>query len=99
MHCECERACSGVCRSRRVCAGSDASVRQCLPASRVGSRPQAMRFRTTFAFVLMCALCASRPAHAGPVEQMVQVALHPTDPKVMTIRYTWGGDGMLRTTD
>ena len=36
---------------------------------------------------------------AGPVEQMVQVALHPTDTKVMTIRYTWGGDGLLRTTD
>ena len=31
------------------------------------------------------------PGHAGPVEQLVQVAFHPTDPDVMVVRYIYGG--------
>lgn len=48
--------------------------------------------------VLAVGLLAGR-AHAGPVEQMVQVAFHPTDPKSMAVRYINGYDGILRTSD
>jgi hypothetical protein len=41
----------------------------------------------------------TRLAHAGPVEQMTQLAMHPSNPDLMVVRYTWGGDGLLRTTD
>jgi hypothetical protein len=36
---------------------------------------------------------------AGPVEQLVQVALHPSDPNVILLRYVYGGDGLLLTRD
>lgn len=50
--------------------------------------------------VTACALAgtASR-ASAGPVEQLVQLAIHPRDPNTMLVRYTEGGGGMLRTHD
>jgi len=38
-------------------------------------------------------------AHAGPVEQLVKVAIDPMDPKVMAVRYTYGGDGIIYTRD
>jgi hypothetical protein len=38
-------------------------------------------------------------AHAGPVEQMVQAAMHPTDPNVMAVRYINGGGGVFITRD
>ena len=38
-------------------------------------------------------------ASAGPVEQLAQVALHPTDPNVMVLRYMNGGDGLLYSDD
>src|SRR5262245_51558314 len=45
-----------------------------------------------------CALfCAT--ARAGRVEYFAQVAFHPTDPFQLAVRYTYGGDGLLRSTD
>ena len=38
-------------------------------------------------------------AFAGPVEQLSQVALHPTDSKVMVLRYRDGGDGFFYSGD
>src|SRR5262245_45798440 len=50
--------------------------------------------------VFFCAVLGlPPPAAAGPVEQMVQVAMHPTDPDTMLVRYINGGDGVLRTHD
>jgi uncharacterized protein (TIGR03382 family) len=50
--------------------------------------------------VWFCAVLGGVPhAAAGPVEQLVQVAIHPSDPNVMLVRYIYGGDGMLRTRD
>jgi uncharacterized membrane protein YgcG len=48
-----------------------------------------------FLFVLQQTLAA----HAGPVEQMTQLAMNPANPDLMVVRYTWGGEGELRTTD
>jgi hypothetical protein len=53
---------------------------------------------TLAAFCLGFLALASRAA-AGPVEQLVQVAMHPSDPNMMLVRYIHGGDGMLRTRD
>ena len=36
---------------------------------------------------------------AGPVELLVQVALHPTDPDVIVLRYTEGGHGLFYSRD
>ncbi len=38
-------------------------------------------------------------AHAGPVEQLVQLAVQPSDPNVMVVRYINGGDGLFVTRD
>jgi MYXO-CTERM domain-containing protein len=51
------------------------------------------------AFLAVLEPALVEPAHAGPVEQMVQLALHPSNPDVMVVRYVWGGDGMLFTRD
>jgi hypothetical protein len=50
--------------------------------------------------VTLCALFGFVPlASAGPVEQLVQLAIHPRDPNTMLVRYVNGGGGMLRTHD
>src|SRR5262245_37604023 len=54
--------------------------------------------------VLLCmtaALVLQRAdvAHAGPVELLNQVALHPTDPKMMVVRYENGGEGFAFSRD
>lgn len=48
---------------------------------------------------VIAACMIARPAHAGPVEALVQVALHPKDPKVMALRYEYGGEGVFITQD
>ena len=45
------------------------------------------------------ALLVAGAAHAGPVEQLLQFAQHPTDPNVMMLRYQNGGDGFFRSDD
>jgi MYXO-CTERM domain-containing protein len=58
------------------------------------------RWSLVFACVLMLSLSAwTDVAHAGPVEQLVQVAMHPTNPKVIVIRYEYGGEGIFVTED
>lgn len=37
--------------------------------------------------------------HAGPVESLAQLALHPSEPDVMVLRYKNGGDGLFYTDD
>lgn len=51
------------------------------------------------AFAVLAAAFWPGTALAGPVEQMVQVALHPTDPQLMVVRYAAGGGGMIRSAD
>ena len=54
---------------------------------------------------LLCALfvcvfaATANVAHAGPVEQFVQLALNPKAPDVMLLRYEYGGDGIFYTHD
>ncbi|HMI94085.1 MAG TPA: hypothetical protein VK509_22080, partial [Polyangiales bacterium] len=38
-------------------------------------------------------------AKAGPVEQLVQVSLHPKDPKVLALRHEYGGEGLFISRD
>jgi hypothetical protein len=45
------------------------------------------------------ALLLPEMAHAGPPEQLTQVAIHPSDPQRMVVRYFNGGDGEFVTTD
>ena len=47
----------------------------------------------------LCCLALPSPAAAGPVEQLVQVALHPGDPDTMLLRYKAGGEGLFVTHD
>jgi hypothetical protein len=58
-----------------------------------------MSQRATFAVALLSALLVPEVARAGRVEEFVQVAMHPNDPNVMTVRYAYGGDGTIVTTD
>jgi hypothetical protein len=53
----------------------------------------------TLVFGLLLSLPFADVAHAGPVEQLVQLVMHPTDPKVMAVRYMNGGDGIFLTHD
>ncbi len=50
-------------------------------------------------FLFILAVELPRVAHAGPPELLVQLAMHPTDPGVMALRYVNGQDGALFTTD
>lgn len=43
--------------------------------------------------------CIASVAYAGPVERMADIALHPTDPDRMVVRYLNGGSGLLYTSD
>jgi hypothetical protein len=65
-----------------------------------GHNSEAVRgHRTTFVLASFLALSGPNPALAGPVEQLVQLAIHPTDPKRMAVRYVWGGAGAFVTAD
>jgi len=44
-------------------------------------------------------LTLSGAAHAGPVEQLIQVVMHPSDPNVLAVRYANGGGGLFVSTD
>ena len=52
-----------------------------------------------FAFSSLCWLALPNPAAAGPVEQLVQVALHPSDPDTILLRYKFGGEGLFVSHD
>jgi hypothetical protein len=51
--------------------------------------------------VLGCALAlgSAKVAMAGPIEELASVAMHPKDPKVMQLRYQYGGGGFIYTAD
>jgi hypothetical protein len=49
--------------------------------------------------VSLTLLATPNAALAGPAEQMAQLALHPTDPTLMVLRYMNGGEGLLFTHD
>ena len=55
--------------------------------------------RATLVLALFLALQFPDVAHAGPVEQLVQLVMHPTDPNVMAVRYVNGSDGIFVTAD
>src|SRR5207244_3091912 len=55
--------------------------------------------RSILVLAPLLALALPEPAHAGPVEQLTQLAMHPADPKRMMVRYFNGGDGALVTKD
>jgi hypothetical protein len=38
-------------------------------------------------------------AQAGPVEELAQLAVHPSDPDRMVLRFEYSGDGLLYTSD
>jgi len=38
-------------------------------------------------------------AHAGPVEELLQLAVHPSDPDTMVLRFEYSGDGLLYSND
>jgi hypothetical protein len=56
-------------------------------------------FAVVVSVTLFAASQLPRQVHAGPVEQLEQFAIHPSDPDVMAIRYTYGGDGVLYSDD
>jgi hypothetical protein len=45
------------------------------------------------------ALGATQVAKAGPIEELAAIVIHPKDPKVMLLRYQFGGGGFLYTAD
>jgi hypothetical protein len=54
--------------------------------------------------LVRCVTCAvsllvASIAHATPVERMADIAVHPSNPDVMVVRYLNGGTGLLYTTD
>lgn len=51
--------------------------------------------------VLLALVGFALPARvaAGPVEEVVQLAVHPSDANVMTLRYQFGGDGLVFSRD
>jgi hypothetical protein len=50
---------------------------------------------------LGCALALgiAQVAKAGPIEELAALSMHPKDPKVMQLRYQYGGGGFLYTAD
>src|SRR4051794_14165448 len=55
--------------------------------------------RVCAALVGLVALCAGSRAHAGPVEQMVELAYPPGKSDSMLVRYLNGGGGLFLSTD
>ena len=49
--------------------------------------------------LLSAALGTARGAHADPLEEMVQIAHHPTDSDTLLVRYRNGGGGLMLTRD
>lgn len=60
---------------------------------------QIAQSRVVAAVVGLVALCAGSRAHAGPVEQMVELAYPPGKSDSMLVRYLNGGGGLFLTTD
>jgi len=56
------------------------------------------RFRNASLIACLC-LASTHVAHAGPVERMVQVVQHPSDPDTFLLRYEFGGEGFFLTDD
>lgn len=57
------------------------------------------RLKAPLLLAPLMALQFPKLAHAGPVEQLVQLAMHPSDSNVMAVRYINGGGGAFVTTD
>ena len=49
--------------------------------------------------VLVSVLAGTGVAHAGPVEQLIELTFQPGAPDTMTLRYQNGGDGMFYSRD
>lgn len=47
----------------------------------------------------ICALLVAPSAEAGPLEELVQVALHPSNPNRMVVRYRYSGEGLFYSDD
>lgn len=60
---------------------------------------QTAQSRAFTVMVGLAALCAGSRAHAGPVEQMVEVASPPMKSDSMVVRYINGGGGLFLSTD
>lgn len=54
---------------------------------------------TKYLLALSACLLTSSVVQAGRVEEIVQLAVHPSDPQVMVLRYEYAGDGLLYTKD
>jgi hypothetical protein len=52
---------------------------------------------TRIAAAVVAGFSLAGTAHAGPVEQLVEVAMQPGDPDVMAVRYQNGGGGLFIT--
>jgi MYXO-CTERM domain-containing protein len=61
------------------------------------TRARALAFASLSCIALPALLPA--PAGAGPVEQLVQVAMHPSDPQTLLLRYKFGGEGLFVSHD
>ncbi|HET6334395.1 MAG TPA: hypothetical protein VFG30_14325 [Polyangiales bacterium] len=60
---------------------------------------QTAQVRVLAAMVALVALCTGSRAHAGPVEQMVELAYPPGKSDSMLVRYLNGGGGLFLSTD
>jgi BNR/Asp-box repeat len=58
-----------------------------------------MRFRLLFASLLLCWAVGDVAHASGPVERLVQVLLHPSDPNVIVVRWGVASDGYLYSRD
>jgi MYXO-CTERM domain-containing protein len=55
--------------------------------------------RSLSRFLPALSLLLASVAHAGPVERMADVALHPSNADILVVRYLQGGTGLLYTSD
>ena len=55
--------------------------------------------RTVLVVALAVVLWGAERASADAIEQLVQLARHPTDPRTFAIRYRYGGEGLVVTHD
>jgi hypothetical protein len=60
---------------------------------------RSLRYRAAFLLAHSSALLAPSIARAGRLEEFVQLAMHPSDPNVMAVRYAYGGEGHVFTND
>src|SRR5690349_3808858 len=57
------------------------------------------RYRAALVLAPSLALLVPDVARAGRIEEFVQLAMHPSDPNVMAVRYAYGGEGHVFTND